>query len=1715
MRLGRLAIPITVVGVVLMLAGAGTAPAAARVQEPGVTAPSAAAMNLPAVATDAPETSAASGPAPESVVRVRVNPSPASTSAKTSAPDWKTDPPDSPTAVSGEEASPAGAAAARGTVNALEPPEGPAVQESAAHTFRDIAVDDGGEGSAAGKQEEPGAGGQPVFQAAAVNSYDITLKPGSNLISLPLIPDDNADVGQDQRDIGSAEESPASVRLVAEVPAPVESVASLTLVDLNNNLLKLEANRSLRESDHAITDTDPSFSHIVTGGDTSNFKSNGTQGTPQLSTAASISCDLPKSPEATAIFSAQVSVTNHTLSEDDELYVIVTFSREIYEWNKDRRSTKFSLKSGQTHEETSKFRSLLPGEGYAMDCELRRDLTGPLFIGWPDESVATDRKTFSVGDFQSDDTTGSTYSVAEMTECSASASNLQVGDTVNLKVNAKAKDVNSTLTASSFIQIFQDAKLVDSYPSVGSSFPYKKNERREKERLVKDLDFRTRWLSYHFTPSEPGLYTTYCFLHTGAVMGFTAKTRNEDPTLNDYYKVLSLFLPGGGPAIDFWGGILSGYFSHLESVKSVHFCVGDPEEDCKFYSTSDDESSGEPDLEVESSGEPDLEVESLTVSKSAMEPGETFTLTASVLNSGSGASSKTTLRYYRSTTSTFSTSVMEDPVIDVIGLDPSDTERVSHPLAAPSDPGLYYYRTCVAPASGESDTDNNCSTGVLVTVEATQQGSPDLVVEAPSVSKNEIQPGGRFTLFATVRNIGDARAGSAILLYYRSTDSSISAGSDTKVGSDTVNSLQPSRTDGESVGVSAPEAPGEYYYGACVVRVTGGESDTGNNCSSGRRVTVVQTTHTSPDLVVDSPSVSQNEVDVGGRFTLRTTVRNSGDGPAPAATLRYYRSADSTITTGDAEVETDRVRYLDPSETDDESERLTAPDDAGAYYYGACVDWVTDESDTNNNCSSGVQVTVTEALQNSPDLVVSVSIGDTELEPGETFAVTSWVSNSGLATSPATTLRIYRSTDSSISAGDTVIGVGNVRSLAPSETQGYDLRNQIAPSVAGTYYYGSCVESVSGESDTTNNCSSGVRVTVEQTNPAATFARNPALDFNGLAADGIRGMRGLWSDGTTMWVSDVDDDTDDDKIYAYGLATRARASARDFNTLRAAGNNNPEGIWSDGTTMWVADITDARIYAYHMTTKARAADKEFDTLRAAGNNDPTGIWSDGTTMWVADITDARIYAYGLADRARVPARDFSTLRAAGNINPRGIWTDGTTMWVADWSGSKIYAYDMMTGARVPARDFNTLAAAGNNNPEGIWSDGTTMWVADLRDARIYAYNMPAASAGDAATDRAALVAFYNATGGANWGNNGNWLSNAPIGAWHGVTTDSDGRVTHLDLRTNQLTGEIPAELGNLTNLTHLYLSGNQLTGEIPAELGNLTNLIRLHLSSNQLTGEIPAELGNLTNLEGLHLYSNQLTGEIPAELGNLTNLIRLHLSSNQLTGEIPAELGNLTSLQSLWLQGNQLTGEIPAELGSLTSLQSLWLQGNQLTGEIPAELGSLTNLTHLYLNNNQLTGEIPAELGSLTNLTHLYLYDNQLTGSIPAELGNLTNLIRLSLTRNQLTGAIPAELGSLTSLQSLWLQGNQLTGEIPAELGDLTNLTELKLHNNQLTGAIPAELGSLTNLTELWLASNQLTGAIPAELGSLTNLTELWLIDNQLTGEIPAELGNLTNLIRL
>ena len=237
---------------------------------------------------------------------------------------------------------------------------------------------------------------------------------------------------------------------------------------------------------------------------------------------------------------------------------------------------------------------------------------------------------------------------------------------------------------------------------------------------------------------------------------------------------------------------------------------------------------------------------------------------------------------------------------------------------------------------------------------------------------------------------------------------------------------------------------------------------------------------------------------------------------------------------------------------------------------------------------------------------------------------------------------------------------------------------------------------------------------------------------------------------------------------------------------------------------------------------------------------------------------------------------------------------------------------------------------------------------------------------DSLEDREVLVELYGALDGEKWTNNTNWLIERPIREWYGVTNDASGRVNGLLLDGNELTGELPMELGSLSSVQRLELGNNKLSGEIPTELGSLSNVQRLELGNNKFTGEIPTELGNLGNLEVLLLGSNQLTGEIPMELGSLSNLETLVIKINQLTGEIPKELGNLSNLRILALMANRLTGEIPTVLGSLSNLITLELNYNQLTGEIPTELGNLSNLNTLMLyGGNQWSGCIPAKLSDV------------------------------------------------------------------------------------------------------------------------------------------------------
>ena len=397
--------------------------------------------------------------------------------------------------------------------------------------------------------------------------------------------------------------------------------------------------------------------------------------------------------------------------------------------------------------------------------------------------------------------------------------------------------------------------------------------------------------------------------------------------------------------------------------------------------------------------------------------------------------------------------------------------------------------------------------------------------------------------------------------------------------------------------------------------------------------------------------------------------------------------------------------------------------------------------------------------------------------------------------------------------------------------------------------------------------------------------------------------------------------------------------------------------------------------------------------------------------------------------------------------------------------------------------------------------------------------------------RQALTALYNATGGRNWTNNTNWNTQEPVDTWYGIHTDLDTGVPNsaLVLSNNNLTGTIPPEIGNLTQLSELWLYGNRLTGTIPEEIGNLTNLTVLNLGDNNFSGPVPNALSALTNLEHFYVGGRNLC--LPPELQDWHNAIPNHGAippcatpefRQALTALYNATDGPNWTNNTNWntdkpvhtwhgIRPNANTGE---------PLSVLFLPSNNLTGTIPDAIGNLTNLTELWLYDNNLTGTIPDAIGKLTNLTVLNLLDNLLSGSIPPEIGNLTNLETLDLNNNRLSGSIPSEIGQLTKLTLLTLGRNSLSGSIPPEIGNLTNLEILDLNSNSLSGMIPSEIGNLTNLTQLYFGYSRVYGPVPGVLEgpiplSFSALTKLDTLEIDGFGNIcvPTELTNWLNAI--
>ena len=1135
------------------------------------------------------------------------------------------------------------------------------------------------------------------------------------------------------------------------------------------------------------------------------------------------------------------------------------------------------------------------------------------------------------------------------------------------------------------------------------------------------------------------------------------------------------------------------------------------------------------------SNEPDLVVQFPRVSPGSVDPEETFTFSATVRNVGRGAAAATTLRYQRQPRGGSSwTEVGSD---QVGRLSQRGTSVKSIVLEAPARPGTWDYRACVDVVSGESERANNCSDAVSLTV---RSNDPDLVVQSPRVSASAVDPEEAFTFSATVRNAGGAAAAATTLRYQRRSRGGFSW---TPVGTDAVAGLPPSGTSFQSIVLTAPAQPGAYDYRACVDEVSG-ESDRGNNCSDPVGVTV---SSSEADLVVQSPAVSPGSVGPGEEFTFSVTVRNAGSVAAAATTLRYQHRSGGVSWT---EVGTAGIAGLPPAGTSFRSIVLEAAQ-AGTHDYRACVDPVSGESEQGNNCSDAVSVVVSS--DGGPDLVVRWgALGNVEPAPGESVRYSVSVDNRGEGASAGTTLTY---SNRPAGGAWTVAGTSAVGPLAVSGESGdsiawtapaqegpYEHRACVAPGAGESERANNCSRALSV------SVSSEARGCVRDMGPV-TGALYRLGDWYGECRSVAHSGQARYYNFTLHEASSVEvalSSVHFDQLVALwsgsgtggellGVERRGIFDGPLFPTTLS--RSLEAGTYTIEATTSFAILP----FSLYLTVTPEVANRP---PQAVGRLAPVTIGEGAAAVPVevsgafVDPDDDRL-TYGASSSAPAVAAAV----AAGSVvtvTPVALGSATVTVTATDVDGSnstamQTFAVTVTPAANRPPQRLGTLppleirvgdpavpvevsgtfvdpdddrltygasssapavaaaVAAGSVvtvTPVASGSASVTVTATDVDGSNSTATQTFAVTV-SAPADRAALEAFYDATGGTGWTNSTNWKTSAPLGAWHGVTTDAAGRVMGLNLSENGLTGPIPRALEGLANLEELYLYDNALTGPVPAWLGNLARLRWLNLGDNALTGSIPGALAGLTNLEALYLYDNALTGSVPVWLGNLVRLRWLSLSRNDLTGPIPSALGSLANLEDLYLYDNALTGPIPGALASLTNLEVLYLYRNTLTGPLPAWLGNLARLRRLNLGGNPLTGPIPGALSSLVGLEQLSLWGNGLTGPVPAWLGNLDQLRGLSLSRNDLSGPIPDALGNLVNLEELYLYDNALTGPIPGALGNLARLEQLDLHDNALTGPVPDALGSLASLERLYLNSNPLAGPLPLALSRLSRLTHL------------------------
>ena len=436
-----------------------------------------------------------------------------------------------------------------------------------------------------------------------------------------------------------------------------------------------------------------------------------------------------------------------------------------------------------------------------------------------------------------------------------------------------------------------------------------------------------------------------------------------------------------------------------------------------------------------------------------------------------------------------------------------------------------------------------------------------------------------------------------------------------------------------------------------------------------------------------------------------------------------------------------------------------------------------------------------------------------------------------------------------------------------------------------------------------------------------------------------------------------------------------------------------------------------------------------------------------------------------------------------------------------------------------------------------------------------------------------LEDLYFDTNGFNWNNNNGWLQDCDYCNWFGVTCDANQNVTGLNLQNNNLSGQLPQSICQLSFLQDIILNENAIGGQIPACIGGMQSLIRLILNTNDFTGGIP-DFTNTPNLGSLVLSANELTGSIPASVGDLP-LLAFGVSGNNLSGCYDL---NLMNLCQPWI--------LPGNVSSGNSFDASWFDFC-MTGAgvcncnndiIPPTIDCPIGLIPLEINSNGTASASQSDFNitatddcSATvsisggnfnvNCTNVGGPDRYQTILATDAAGNTSQCqVGVSVTDPNNNCCSHPDLAGLRAFYDaaggdMWkntiandlpwfedcdpcglmdgtpwfgircnandrvggfqLNFNDLSGIITPDIDLLPELSGVIIYDNPgLMGSIPASICNL-NITTFYIFRNNHTGIIPPCMTGITSLIDLNFKDNSLVGPIPDFGSGTPNLFNL